>query len=203
METKNNCYITYGLIGINVIVFAILEIMGNTESSQFMLDHGATFPSYIYDNNEYWRFFTAMFMHFGIVHLLNNMVVLGCSGKILEEALGHFKFIILYIVGGLGGGIVSYIHMVKSGDYAVSAGASGAIFAIMGALLWIVIINKGRYQALTGKGMLFMIVLTLYMGYTSVGVDNWDHLGGLITGFIFGILLYRKNKTRSHLEFDS
>lgn len=87
---------------------------------------------------------------------------------------------------------MSYLQMLHSGDYAVAAGASGAIFGIIGALLWIVILHKGRYETLTGKGLLFMIVISLYYGISSGGVDNWGHIGGLIMGFLMGILLYRK-----------
>ena len=67
---------------------------------------------------------------------------------------------------------MSYLQMLHSGDYAVAAGASGAIFGIIGALLWIVILHKGRYETLTGKGLLFMIVISLYYGISSGGVDN-------------------------------
>ena len=97
-----------------------------------------------------------------------------------------------YVISGFGGSILSYLQMCYSGDYAVSAGASGAIFGIIGGLLWIVIRHKGRYETLTGKGLLFMIVISLYYGVRSGDVDNWGHLGGLLMGFLMGIILYRK-----------
>ena len=131
-------------------------------------------------------------MHFGFEHLLNNMLILLCAGPILEKALGYIKYTILYLLAGVGGSTLSYLQMLKSGDYAVSAGASGAIFGIIGALLWIVICHKGRYETLTGKGLLFMIVISLYYGVSTGGIDNWGHIGGLLMGFLMGILLYRK-----------
>ena len=120
------------------------------------------------------------------------MLILICAGIILEGALGHVKYLLLYLIAGIGGSTLSYLQMLHSGDYAVAAGASGAIFGIIGALLWIVILHKGRYETLTGKGLLFMIVISLYYGISSGGVDNWGHIGGLIMGFLMGILLYRK-----------
>lgn len=185
-------FITVGIIVINVIVFFIMEFLGDTEDSYFMATHGAMYPEYILNDGEYWRIFTATFLHFGINHLMNNMVVLGCSGNILEDALGHVKFLILYLISGIGAGVLSYLQMVHYEDYAVSAGASGAIFGVIGALLWIVVRNKGRYETLTGKGLLFMIALTFYYGITEGGVDNWDHAGGLIMGFLLAIIFYRK-----------
>ena len=85
-----------------------------------------------------------------------------------------------------------YFPVRHTKDYAVAAGASGAIFGIVGALLWIVILHRGRYESLTGKGLLFMIVITLYYGITTGGIDNWGHIGGLLMGFVMGIILYRR-----------
>lgn len=188
----NKAYITFALVAINSIVFVMLEIMGDTQNSELMAHMGAVWPPYILKQGQYWRLLTATFMHFGFDHILNNMLILVCAGMILEDALGHVKYLILYLIAGIGGSTLSYLQMLHSGDYAVAAGASGAIFGIIGALLWIVIVHKGRYETLTGKGLFFMIVISLYYGIHTGGVDNWGHIGGLIMGFLMGILLYRK-----------
>ena len=156
--------ITIGLMIINIAVYLLLEVVGDTESAAFMMKCGGMYPAYITEEREYWRFLTATFMHFGVKHLLNNMVMLGASGRILEKSLGKIKYLILYIVAGLGGNILSYLQMIHSGEYAVSAGASGAVFGIIGALVWIVIIHKGKYETLTGKGLFVLILLSLYFG---------------------------------------
>lgn len=190
--------VTIVLIVINVIVFLVLELLGQTESAVFMMEHGAMYPPYIQENGEYWRLFTAMFMHFGLVHLLHNMVMLGAAGQILERAVGKIKFIIIYLIAGIGGSILSYVQMLRNGEYAVSAGASGAVFGIVGALSWVVIVHKGRYETLTGKGMLAMIALCLYYGISTGNVDNWGHIGGLVMGFIMGILCMRHPLRLAH-----
>jgi rhomboid protease GluP len=186
---RKNC-ITVSLAVINVLVFVVLEILGDTQNSQFMLEHGAQYPTRILENREYWRFLTAAFLHFGFLHLLNNMVILLCVSPIMEKALGHVKFLLLYLLAAVGGGAVSFLEMYLSGDYAVSAGASGAVFGVFGGLLWVVIRNKGKYAGLNIKGMLFMIALCLYYGISTAGVDNWGHIGGLVTGFAASIILY-------------
>lgn len=185
-------YVTVLFVAINVAVFFVLEIMGDTENTGFMMAHGAVWPEYVKEDGEYWRLLTAAFLHFGFTHLINNMLILGCAGPILEQALGHLKFLLLYLCAGVGGSALSCLQMLYSGDYAVSAGASGAIFGIIGALLWVVIRNRGHYESLTGRGLLFMIVLSLYYGISSAEVDNWGHIGGLLMGFLLGVLLYRK-----------
>ena len=193
MEKKKH-YITIGLIITNIIIFILLEWNGNSLDAEYMMEMGAVYPEKIQKDGEYWRLITATFMHFGFSHLLNNMVLLGTAGQILERALGPIKYLILYLLAGIGGSTLSYAQMIHSGDYAVAAGASGAIFGIVGALLWVVIRNKGHYETLTGKGLIAMIVLCLYYGISTGGVDNWGHIGGLIGGFLVSILFYNRKK---------
>ena len=83
-----------------------------------------------------------------------------------------------------------------TGTYAVSAGASGAVFGIIGALLYVAIRNRGKIGTVTGRGLVLMVVLSLYYGFTSGGVDNLAHIGGLAAGFILGVLLYWKRKRK-------
>lgn len=184
--------VTYVLIIINVIVYLVMEIIGDTESAQFMMEYGAIYPPYIVEKGQYWRLLTATFLHFGLPHLMNNMVLLGSAGQILENALGKWKFLLLYLLAGIGGSALSFGQMMASGAYGVAAGASGAIFGIIGALAWIVIVHRGRYESLTGKGLALMIGLCLYYGFTAGNVDNWGHIGGLLMGFVVCIILYRR-----------
>lgn len=184
---------TIALIIINVIIFVIMEFMGSTEDVAFMIQYGAVFPPNITEGGEYWRFFSATLMHFGFEHLLNNMVMLGAAGHILERALGNVKYVLLYFVAGIGGCVFSYLEMLTSGNYAVSAGASGSIFGIVGALAWILILHKGKYETLTGKGMIVMLLLSLYYGASTGDIDNWGHIGGFVMGFLLCMIFYRRN----------
>lgn len=188
---KKKPVVTISLVIINIMVFLVMEMIGDTEDTAFMMKMGAAWPLYILDG-QCWRLFTSTFMHFGFEHIMNNMLILACAGPILEKAMGHIKYLILYIIAGVGGSALSYLQMLYSDKYAVAAGASGAIFGIIGALLWIVIRHKGRYETLTGKGLLFMIVISLYYGISSGEVDNWGHIGGLVMGFLMSVIFYRK-----------
>lgn len=133
-----------------------------------------------------------MFMHFGLMHILNNMVVLGAVGQIVEKAMGHVKLLIIFLVSGMCGSVLSYIVMLYNNDFAVSAGASGAIFGLVGALVWIVIANRGFYEGISRQQAVFMVILMIYYGVSTQGVDNWAHGGGLAGGFVISIVLYRK-----------
>ena len=186
--------ITLTLVVVNILIFFVMDFRGNTENGAYMLAHGAAYGPLILENGEYYRLFTSMFLHFGYDHLFNNMVVLVAMGWNLELEIGKIKFLIVYFVSGLAGNILSAWWDILTGSMAVSAGASGAIFGIIGALLYVAIRNRGRIGEISGKGLVFMVVLTLYYGFTSGGVDNMAHIGGLAAGFLMGVLLYRKRK---------
>ena len=197
MRQKPEAVCTTIIVVINVAVFFILSLFGDTEDAAFMLQHGAMYEPMVTQQHEFYRIFTSMFLHFGITHLLNNMVLLGALGWNMELEIGKIRFLIIYLVSGIGGNLLSLYFGISAETYAVSAGASGAIFGLMGALLYVVIANRGRLGRLSGKGMLFMVILSLYFGLTSSGVDNWAHIGGLVTGFVMAVILYRRKDSYS------
>ena len=194
-QKKKLPFVTVGFVAVNVLVYVILEILGNTENSEFMVRMGAVWPPYV-KQGEYWRLFTATFMHFGFEHLVNNIVMLLVIGFTLEREIGTIKFLIIYLLSGLGGNLLSAVWDMMSGSFAVSAGASGAIFGIVGALLYVAIRNRGRIGDVSGRGLAFMVILSLYYGFTSGGVDNFAHIGGLLSGFILSVLLYWKRQRK-------
>lgn len=185
---------------INVLVFFLLSLRGNTESGYFMLQYGAMYEPLVTEGHEYYRLITSLFLHFGIQHLLNNMVMLGALGYQLENEIGRIKFLLIYFISGIGGNLCSLYWNVSHGEQVISAGASGAIFGLMGALLYIVAVNRGRLGRLSGRGMLIMVALSLYFGLTSSGVDNSAHIGGLICGILITVLLYRR-KRMDHSQY--
>lgn len=191
---------TTGLIVINVLVFFLLSLRGDTESGYFMLQYGAMYEPLVTEGHEYYRLITSLFLHFGIQHLLNNMVMLGALGYQLENEIGRIKFLLIYFISGIGGNLCSLYWNVSHGEQVISAGASGAIFGLMGALLYIVAVNRGRLGRLSGRGMLIMVALSLYFGLTSSGVDNSAHVGGLICGILITVLLYRR-KRMDHSQY--
>ena len=178
--------------------FCILELMGDTQDSLFMIEHGAAYQPFIFDNGEYYRLFTSMFLHFGADHLMNNMLVLGVTGFRLENMLGSVRFAVLYLGSGLCSSLFSLYEKLGSTDLSVTAGASGSVFGVVGGLLAWVLCNRGKAGGLTAKGLLGMAALSLYFGFTSSGVDNWGHIGGLIGGFSLGCIYGIASKIRNH-----
>lgn len=186
------------LIAINVLVFLGVELTGMSQDVSHMLDWGAAYTPLIIKNGEVYRLFTCMFLHFGIEHLLNNMLVLFVLGNRLERVTGSVRFIVIYLLGGLTGNLLSLAMDMKYRAFAVAAGASGAVFAVMGAMLLVVIRNKGKIEDLSLKQILIMAAFSLYFGFASSGVDNAAHLGGLAAGFVLAFILYHPRKKISN-----
>lgn len=190
-EKKSICTII--LVLVNVAVFFFLTSKGMTEDAEFMLEHGAMYVPHVLQG-EYQTIVTSMFLHFGFEHLMNNMLILALIGWNLEAEIGKIKFVLIYLLSGIAGNVLSAWVELQMGEFAVSAGASGAIFGLIGAAFYVAIRNKGRFGEISGRGLLFMIGVSLYYGFTSEGVDNSAHIGGLIAGFFLAVLLYWKRK---------
>lgn len=186
--------VTFILILINVLVFLVSDLTGYSQDVMHMLDLGAAYTPLITEGGEVYRLFTSMFLHFGIAHLLNNMLVLFVLGSRLERAAGKIRFLVIYLLGGVAGNVISLLLELNSGDYSVSAGASGAVFAVMGAMIYIVVRNRGWLEDLSWRQIVVMALFSLYFGFASSGVDNAAHVGGLISGGILAVILYHPRR---------
>ena len=171
---KKMILITYLLIGINVLIF-MLQQTGLVSSSVFGMNSTAV------KAGEYYRIFTAAFLHGSIIHLLCNMYSLYIIGTELETVLGKVKFLIIYFLSIIGASLLSG---VLGGASVLSVGASGAIFGLLGALL-----SFGyHYRLYLGNALIYQIIpiiaINLFIGFSSPGIDNWGHIGGLIAGYL-------------------
>ena len=110
--------------------------------------------------------------------------------------IGKIRFLLIYLLGGIAGNVVSLLLELKTQEFSVSAGASGAVFAVMGAMIYIVIRNKGWLGDLSMRQILVMAAFSLYFGFTSSGVDNAAHIGGLLAGFVLAVLFWHPSGSR-------
>lgn len=184
---KSRQKVNLAIVIANILAFVVLTFLGNTEDARFMLEHGACFTPLIREG-EYYRLFTGMFLHFGAEHLLYNMLLLIFVGDTLERIVGKVRYLLLYLGGGLVGNIVSCAWELYREDYAVSAGASGAIFAVIGALVYIVVRNRGDAGEISGRRLLLMAGLSILQGLTESGINNSAHIGGFLGGFVLAWL---------------
>lgn len=191
MQRENRVpVVTIVLVLINSIIFALIELSGSSYDTDHMIEMGAMYEPLIVQNQEYYRLITHFFLHFGIDHLVNNMISLLVLGYALENVIGRLRFTILYFLSGILAGVTSIVYNVYVvGGESVSCGASGAIYGLTGAL-WILLIvgNGGKRTAEVGRYMLY-VALSLYSGFQDTSIDNAAHVGGFIAGLLICLLM--------------
>jgi rhomboid protease GluP len=190
------------IIDINILLFLAMTIMSGSFEALFSPDKemlikwGANYkPSILH--GEWWRLFTSIFEHIGIFHLVMNMYALLFVGIFLEPILGKARYITVYIVTGVMGGISS---LWWHDDHSVGAGASGAIFGLYGvflALLTTNFIEKNARKALLGSILIF-VVYNLVYGMKK-GIDNAAHIGGLSSGLIAGYIYFLSFRSKQEM----
>ncbi len=177
------------MIGLNLLMFAATFVFGlvvfgtwtGPVDSRVLYLLGMKSNADIL-NGEVWRLLTAMFLHIGPTHLISNLIGLFMLGPVLEGHLGHWRFAAIYLIGGLFGSVASYAF-----SPAFSAGASGAVFALLGATVLYFFRFRQNFGARGREilqSMLVVLVLNLVMGGTVANVDNWGHIGGLLGGLL-------------------
>ncbi len=184
--------VNIGIVALNIIYFIVIIIVNKGYFAVYDTDIMLKMGALSYDTfmqGAWYQLVTSLFIHFGISHLLNNMILLTYAGCELESRIGSLSYGILYLVTGICGNIASLWYYNNIGEVSVSAGASGAIFGVIGALLVVLLVNRSATQTLTPKRLFALAMITIYYGMTTLGVDNAAHIGGLISGIIGGFLL--------------
>lgn len=171
------------IIGINIAMYLLETFF------PIVLERFSEQPAAI-ANGEYWRLFTAMFLHaplgarFGIFHILFNMYILRIYGPNVEEAFGRVRFVLMYLLAGLSGGTLSYL---LSDCRIRGVGASGAIFGVVGILLvYLYRRRSSTFVRAYQRSLLTFVGINLVFGFLVAGVDNWAHIGGLAGGLLLG-----------------
>lgn len=176
-------WVSTGLVVVNVLVFFICWFSGD-----LLYQQGGLALYDVVFCKEYGRVIWAMFLHSDLNHIFNNMLLLFFLGSMIEKQIGHGWFAVFYLLSGIGGNVVSLWHKALYSQWSVSVGASGAVFGLTGVLLALVLLKRNRMQNMTPRKVLFVIVLSLYHGMTTSNIDNAAHTGGLITGFLLGVI---------------
>lgn len=185
METtavKKPFFISYILIGINVLLFVLMVFYQPGFSTDLSLNTLVTFGAksnmHIVDG-QYYRLISSMFLHASLMHIVFNCLALRAFGRDIEMFFGKTKFLIIYFVSGLIGSLGSFVF-----SYSVGVGASGAIFGLLGANLYLLTLNPKLYKRIYGTDVLSLIAINLVIGFMVPNIDNAAHLAGLIGGYL-------------------
>ncbi|ESU30671.1 hypothetical protein G3A_21335 [Bacillus sp. 17376] len=187
-------FFTYLFIAVQVLMFLVLEAAGGSTDTSTLIKFGAKFNPLILEG-EWWRFFTPIIIHIGMLHLFMNTLALYYLGTMVERLYGNLRFLFIYIFSGFAGVLASFIFSPN-----LSAGASGAIFGCFGALLYFGVAKPRLFWRTLGLNILIVLGINLAFGFTIPGIDNAGHIGGLAGGFASAGIFHLPKKKRPLLQ---
>jgi membrane associated rhomboid family serine protease len=184
--------VTQALVGANILVFIVAVALGAgviKPDPRVMIQLGTNFTPLTLDG-QWWRLLTSMFLHFGLIHIAFNMLALYVNGTVAERIFGSLRYLVIYVVAGLCGSVASLLWHTQVN----SAGASGAIFGVLGAMIAFYLRKEGGVAPSEMKTQLnsagLFVLYNLVLG-ASAQIDNAAHIGGLAGGFVMGFVLSR------------
>jgi membrane associated rhomboid family serine protease len=188
-----NTPVTLVLIAVNVFLFLVATALGGglfKVDPEVMIRLGTDYTPLTL-TGQWWRLLTSIFLHFGLFHIALNMWALYLNGRVAERIFGSIRYLVIYMVAGLSGSVASLLwHPIVNG-----AGASGAIFGVLGAMIAFFLKREGGVPASVIKAQLTSV--SIFVGYSLLnaarfqGIDNAAHVGGLVAGFAMGLILSR------------
>ncbi|MFD2908968.1 rhomboid family intramembrane serine protease [Flavobacterium ardleyense] len=193
---KDDHFVTSIILDLNILIFVLMIFLGVhfvSPTGLELLKWGAN-RRFETLNGDYWRLFSSMFVHGGIMHLILNVYGLAIAAIFIEPLLGRKKFTILYLLSGLFGSLASIWWYSNT----ISVGASGAIFGLYGAILGLFLI--GAYTKESKSVLIFLGIfagINLLMGFFGRGIDNAAHIGGLLGGILIVIVICKIDNSKS------
>lgn len=189
--------ITRLLLVANIAVFVWTWFGHVNDSESLLIKYGAFYGPAV-AQGQWWRAFTAAFLHGGLLHVSFNVFALWQVGTLVEDLYGSPKMVLVYVASILGSGWAIYHYNYSD----VTIGASGAIFGLFGAL-----VSAGLRLGKVGRdlvrGMLGIVLINVIIGFMVPNISQAGHLGGLVAGFIAGMLLYRRPRPRQPIYVDA
>lgn len=182
------------VISVCVIMFIIECVMGGSQNTTTLIRLGAMNNLAVAEAHQWWRLFTAQFLHIGVWHLVTNIVMIYYMGALIEPTLGFVRFLAIYLLSGVGGNLFSFAF---GGDNAVSAGASTALFGLFGAVIAIGFkYRQNPAASYAARQSLVLAVINLGIDIFLPNIDIWGHIGGLVFGFLLAIMLGDSSKNK-------
>lgn len=181
-------YLTVLLIAINIFIFLLMTINGGTTDPEQLVKYGANFNPLIIQG-EWWRFISSMFIHIGLLHLFMNMLALYYLGILVERIYGSLRFFIIYFLSGIAGSVTSFAFSIN-----ISAGASGALFGMFGALIYFSLFNRSEFGRALNRNIITILAINIIFGIMIPQIDMGAHLGGLVAGLIAAAIVGLRNQ---------
>ena len=179
--------ITFTFLFIMVVYFIFITLNGGTTDAENLVRYGAMYGPFVLAFNQYYRLITSIFIHIGIMHLFFNGYALYVFGPQIERLMGPKKYLLFFILTGIGGNVATFFFNFR----VVSAGASGSLFGLFGAFLYLVVKHPNMVTAQGKRSILQLLGINLLLTFTIPSISITAHLGGLIIGFLMSFIFIK------------
>ena len=186
------------LIASVTLMFFVLVFDGGFTSIN-MFNYGALYEPAVFEQGEWWRIFTVMFLHGSISHYIFNTIFgLFIIGSALERFIGSFKYALVYFISGIGSSFTILLFYFFSGDPVLTVGASGAIYGVLGTFLYLTINHPEKFNPRDVSGIKGLIIINVIFTFLASGISIGGHIGGLITGYLIAAVLFKNDAKKKH-----
>lgn len=199
MKKYTSSICTLVLVFLCIAMFLVESFMGGSQNTATLVKLGAMNNYAVVAGGQWWRLFTAQFLHIGILHLVSNIVMIYYMGLIIEPLFGHWRFLSIYLLSGIGGNLLS---LAFGSDKSISAGASTALFGLFGAVLTLGLRYRNNPMiAYIARQALALAVINLLLDIFMLNIDIFGHIGGLLAGFIVAGLVGDCSKNKYDMKW--
>lgn len=185
-----------GIVFACIGMFLYCDLIASGSALNKLYNAAALYGPAVVRNGEYYRLLSYMFLHMGLNHVANNMILIFFLGEELERFFGKWRFFFLYFSSGIVAGIVSIVYNILSGNSVRSVGASGAGFGLIGATVCLLLADKSKRGTAFVKRVILFAAISLYAGFSEQGIDNAAHVGGFVAGVAVTALLLMTRRRR-------
>ena len=196
-QIYKSSYITLALLAINVVIFLLSSFVFG-----WMYEKGAMITEVVLRDGQFYRLFTAMFLHADPQHLINNMLMLALGGAIVEHYTGHAFYFFLYMLSGLFGNMISMAYEIQNRLSWVSVGASGAMMGLVGFIVVWILVNRRTF--IRSRNLLIRLALldafVIEACFFQKGANTAAHTGGFLTGAVLGVINIIVLKNNKNME---
>ena len=172
--------VTFALLAIMIVYFIFVTINGGSTNGEVLVRYGALYPPFILEYNQWYRLVTSIFMHIGVMHIVFNGYALYAFGPQIERLMGAKKYLLFFLLTGIGGNLATFFFNFVS----ISAGASGSLFGLFGAFLYLVHRHKDMVTPEGRKSILSLLGINLALTLLVPSISITAHLGGLVIGYL-------------------
>lgn len=183
----NKSQVTFTFLFIMIVYFIFMTLDGGTQNIETLIKYGAFFPPYVVELNQYYRFITSIFIHIGIMHIFFNGYALYIFGPQMERLMGPKKYILFFLLSGIGGNLATFFFNFVS----ISAGASGSLFGLFGAFLYLIHRHREMVTPQGRRSILQLLAINLVLTLAVPSISTTAHIGGLVIGYLLSYIFIR------------